>query len=472
MRFAPILALTVVCALGAPSRGEAQSVDGDGAGETPRIVVADLEPLSEMTRNEADQLSEVLRSEIARQQVFDMVERSQLNELLEEQELQLAGIVTENTAAEIGEFLAAEFVVIGSAGRLFSKVVITVRMVDVGSGRIQLAQTTVTDEEDVFDELTRVAVTMGNEVMEQRRDLDLQLIRATIDDDNLIQAKRYLDRYIEQEGTSAEVQELRDRILPELGERYYEEAEESLDRKNFRRARENINRALALEVNQSYFQLRDRIEIEEELFIQEREKQRELARIRAEREAEQDLARAGLPFRERFATYTRNLDPSGVHVAYSANSILPESLELPQTLGDAGVELIGSFRRRGDRNAETAFVALRPLWYAGGGLTYDERHPDRAVIIRAYGAPLTGLGFKLGWVTMTIGADAGGWVSLSNRFEDGYRAGLSGGGMGLLSVKGWESFGAFLGVKPEYLYVPADSGESAAVVRLLAGVSF
>ena len=105
-------------------------------------------------------------------------------------------------------------------------------------------------------------------------------------------------------------------------------------------------------------------------------------------------------------------------------------------------------------------------------MTYDEREADRAVVIRAYGAPLTALGFKIGWVTMTIGADAGVWVSLSNRYEDGYRAGVSGGGVGLVSLKGWESFGAFVGVKPEYLYVPSDIGESTAVVRLLAGVSF
>lgn len=81
--------------------------------QLPRIVIADFSNNSQFKGLE-EALTEQMTSLIAVTRRFEVVERSQLEKVLEEQKLGLAGIIDEATAIEVGKILGAEIMVVGS----------------------------------------------------------------------------------------------------------------------------------------------------------------------------------------------------------------------------------------------------------------------------------------------------------------------------------------------------------------------
>jgi len=87
--------------------------------------------------DEAMILTDRLRVELARVSGFRLVEREQLERILEEQGLQTSGICdTEECIVEIGRLLGAGYVVTGAVGRLGQTYTVSARMVDVETGQV------------------------------------------------------------------------------------------------------------------------------------------------------------------------------------------------------------------------------------------------------------------------------------------------------------------------------------------------
>lgn len=98
-------------------------------------VLADDIPI-----NEAATLTETFVSTIFKTQDFDLVERSQLEKVIQEQDFQLTDFISNDKALKVGKLIKADFIIIGTIGKSGSNYVLNVRMVDVASGKIYRAE--------------------------------------------------------------------------------------------------------------------------------------------------------------------------------------------------------------------------------------------------------------------------------------------------------------------------------------------
>lgn len=89
-----------------------------------------------VSKVEASTLTDRLRSELVRSKAFTHIERSKIDQVLEEQAFQVSGPMSDETLVEIGELLGAELVVVGSIGKLGSTYTIDLRVVEVASAEI------------------------------------------------------------------------------------------------------------------------------------------------------------------------------------------------------------------------------------------------------------------------------------------------------------------------------------------------
>lgn len=81
-------------------------------------------------------LQQILITELARNGSMRVVERSRLNDLIQEQDLGASGRVDPNTAAQIGKLVGAKFMVLGGFVDLFGDFRIDARIVDVETGEL------------------------------------------------------------------------------------------------------------------------------------------------------------------------------------------------------------------------------------------------------------------------------------------------------------------------------------------------
>lgn len=81
---------------------------------------------------------------------FKVVERAQLEKILQEQKLGLAGIVDPTTAAEIGKGIGVDAVVLGSITRAGNSLSIDARLIDTESATIISAQTAYSDKISMY----------------------------------------------------------------------------------------------------------------------------------------------------------------------------------------------------------------------------------------------------------------------------------------------------------------------------------
>jgi hypothetical protein len=90
-----------------------------------------------VTENEALSLTDALRSELSKSGKYQVMERSQMDDILKEQGFQQSGICDEATCAiEIGKLLAVSYMVMGNIGMVGKTYTLSVRFVEVGTGRI------------------------------------------------------------------------------------------------------------------------------------------------------------------------------------------------------------------------------------------------------------------------------------------------------------------------------------------------
>ena len=90
-----------------------------------------------VTEDEAASLTDALRSELTKTGKYDVMERNQMDEILKEQGFQQSGACNETQCAvEIGKLLAVKYIVLGNVGKVGKTYTMSVRMVDVSTGKI------------------------------------------------------------------------------------------------------------------------------------------------------------------------------------------------------------------------------------------------------------------------------------------------------------------------------------------------
>ena len=92
-------------------------------------------------------LDEMAIAEIAKLGTLTVVERNNLDKILEEQELALSDLMDTSTAIEIGKFLTADFIVTGSVIEMPNSMVIFGRIINVETAEIESAAQVIVPKE-------------------------------------------------------------------------------------------------------------------------------------------------------------------------------------------------------------------------------------------------------------------------------------------------------------------------------------
>lgn len=90
-------------------------------------------------------IANLLAAEFSKASNINIVERLQMNQLVEEQKLQMSGVINTSTAVEVGQMIGANAVLIGNVSEYIawsslgipgSTVSFSVKMIDVESGQV------------------------------------------------------------------------------------------------------------------------------------------------------------------------------------------------------------------------------------------------------------------------------------------------------------------------------------------------
>ena len=103
-------------------------------GQSTTIAVFDFEN-NGLEPYEVRQLSTRLESELVKVGKYNVVERSKIDEILKEQQLQMSGCV-EECLIDVGKMLGANQIILGSVGKLGSIYTISAKLVDATSGEM------------------------------------------------------------------------------------------------------------------------------------------------------------------------------------------------------------------------------------------------------------------------------------------------------------------------------------------------
>lgn len=135
-------------------------------GLKPTCAVLDFETLEGLTEGQARMISARISAEFALSGDYLMIERHQVQRVLEENEF---GMICSETACavEAGRFLAASHVVIGTVGKFGSLYAINTRLVSVETGVVRAQATT--DHEGRLEDLLRVAAVASARTLLGRR---------------------------------------------------------------------------------------------------------------------------------------------------------------------------------------------------------------------------------------------------------------------------------------------------------------
>ena len=111
-------------------------------GNKPKIAVLTLKETNEAAKTEAygEIISAFLTTALVKTNRFEVIERTQLKALLEEQKLNVSGFIDKETAVKIGGVLGVESLVLGNVAKLGNVIEIDVRIVSTQTGEAIIAE--------------------------------------------------------------------------------------------------------------------------------------------------------------------------------------------------------------------------------------------------------------------------------------------------------------------------------------------
>ncbi len=115
--------------------------------EKPRIAVLDFQSIG-CDSSLGLAASEILRTELGSRGKYRIIERAQLVRVMEEQSLQISGVVDEQAMVEIGKLLGAKMVVVGSLVRTGKTYTLNSRFIDVQTAEVKKSQNIRGNSED------------------------------------------------------------------------------------------------------------------------------------------------------------------------------------------------------------------------------------------------------------------------------------------------------------------------------------
>jgi len=103
------------------------------------LAILDFNVVSGISPRESVTLTNIFRSELFKTGRFDVLERNDMESILKEQAFTLTGACNSaECAIEIGQLLSAEKMVIGDFGKVGETFSITIRLVNVSTGKMEM----------------------------------------------------------------------------------------------------------------------------------------------------------------------------------------------------------------------------------------------------------------------------------------------------------------------------------------------
>lgn len=109
-------------------------------------------------------VSAMLTTELTGREGIRVIERQQLQDLLEEQRLSLSGRVEESTALEVGKLVGAQYVIFGAVTSIAEQLRMDMRAVDVETSEILEVQKLSAKTAELLDVVVRMADMFGDKL--------------------------------------------------------------------------------------------------------------------------------------------------------------------------------------------------------------------------------------------------------------------------------------------------------------------
>ncbi len=112
-----------------------------------KIAILEFQGLNEEAKkdNMGKMVTEIMTTSLVNSRAFNIIEREKLSKVLKEFQLSITGVVDASSAKEIGKILGADAIFTGSVMMLRNKLRLDARIIDVGSGAILAAESTLGD---------------------------------------------------------------------------------------------------------------------------------------------------------------------------------------------------------------------------------------------------------------------------------------------------------------------------------------
>jgi len=114
------------------------SIKKSYAEEKMHIAVIDF-VAKDVSQKDAEKISELIRNDIIKTGKFIVIERSQMQEILKEQQLQQTGCTDVSCAVQMGKLLSANKILVGTVMKVGNEIIISGRIVDVEKGIAELS---------------------------------------------------------------------------------------------------------------------------------------------------------------------------------------------------------------------------------------------------------------------------------------------------------------------------------------------
>jgi len=98
------------------------------------LAVSQFDPQN-VSAGDAAVISDMFRTEVIKQNAFDVIEKSNMDKILSEQAFQQTGCTSQECAVKLGKLLNVKYMVVGSFGKLLDQYVLSFRVVDIESGK-------------------------------------------------------------------------------------------------------------------------------------------------------------------------------------------------------------------------------------------------------------------------------------------------------------------------------------------------
>jgi TolB-like protein len=104
--------------------------------QNPLVAVLDLENGTEYDAGVIKVLSETFRTEFSGLPNFDVVDRSNMDKVLSEHQLQVSDCISSECKVRVGQILGVNYIAVGSLGKLEDTYVFNVQVINVESGLV------------------------------------------------------------------------------------------------------------------------------------------------------------------------------------------------------------------------------------------------------------------------------------------------------------------------------------------------